>query len=201
MTCADLSRLQRLVTIDFGYRIQFDPRNLKLRDKVSAAYGLAVKIDYTPGEREHKELGWMLYIKLAMMGTEANYVLDYQRENPFFPHQTAADQFFDEAQFEAYPQAGRDSRNELLLCPLQRAHARSASHRRRIQIVVRKPRPESVAGHRSGVSVAPSPALDRHQSSGRKSLEVHPPTHAAEAESHGAASIRDRHPLHCLQFS
>lgn len=117
MTCADLSRLQRLVAIDFGYRIEFDARNLKPRNKVSAAYGLMVKIDYTPGEREHKELGWMLYIKLAMMGTEANYVLDYQRENPFFPHQTTADQFFDEAQFEAYRKLGETAATSFFSAP------------------------------------------------------------------------------------
>jgi hypothetical protein len=48
----------------------------------------------------------MLYIKLAMLGTESSYVLDYRRENPSFPHQTTLDQFFDEAQFEAYRKLG-----------------------------------------------------------------------------------------------
>ena len=44
----------------------------------------------------------MLYLKLAVTGTEPHYVLDYRRQNPAFPHQTTADQFYDEAQFEAY---------------------------------------------------------------------------------------------------
>ena len=107
MTCADLNRLQRLVSIDFGYHLEFDVADLKLVDSYSSNYGILVKIDYTPGEpQERKQLGWMLYIKLAVLGTESNYVLDYRRENPLFPHQSTADQFFDEAQFEAYRKLG-----------------------------------------------------------------------------------------------
>ena len=48
----------------------------------------------------------MLYIKLAATGTEPDYVNDYRRTNPDFPHQTTGDQFFDEAQFEAYRMLG-----------------------------------------------------------------------------------------------
>jgi hypothetical protein len=108
MDCSDLNRLQRLVSIDFGYRIDFDVADLKLNQNFSSGYGLLAKIDYTPEEPSmaRKQLGWILYIKLAMLGTESSYVLDYRRENPRFPHQTTADQFFDEAQFEAYRKLG-----------------------------------------------------------------------------------------------
>ena len=44
----------------------------------------------------------MLYLKLAITGVEPVFVSDYRRENLAFPHQTTGDQFFDEAQFEAY---------------------------------------------------------------------------------------------------
>ena len=54
---------------------------------------------------------------LAMLGTEANYVLDYQRDNPHFPHQTTADQFFDEAQFEAYRKLGELAANNFFIPP------------------------------------------------------------------------------------
>ncbi len=37
-----------------------------------------------------------------MTGNEPDYVLDYRRRNPAFPHQSTADQVFDEQQFEAY---------------------------------------------------------------------------------------------------
>jgi hypothetical protein len=116
MDCADLNRLQRLVAIDLGYRIEFDTADLKLNDNFSSNYGVLVKIDYTPAEEDvtQKELGWMLYVKLAMLGTESNYVLDYRRENPKFPHQTTADQFFDEAQFEAYRKLGESAARNFL---------------------------------------------------------------------------------------
>jgi len=61
-----------------------------------------------------KQLGWMLYIKLAMLGTEPNYVLDYKRENARFPHQSTADQFFDETQFEAYRKLGETAARSFL---------------------------------------------------------------------------------------
>jgi hypothetical protein len=116
MDCADLNRLQRLVAIDLGYRIDFDAADLKLKDSFSSNYGVLVKIDYTPAveDVEKKQLGWMLYIKLAMLGTESNYVLDYRRENPKFPHQTTANQFFDEAQFEAYRKLGESAAQSFL---------------------------------------------------------------------------------------
>jgi len=116
MECADLNRLQRLVAIDFGYQIDFSDADLKLVDRFSSNYGLLAKIDYSPAVKdvEQKQLGWMLYIKLAMLGTESNYVLDYRRENPLFPHQSTADQFFNEAQFEAYRKLGETAAQSFL---------------------------------------------------------------------------------------
>ena len=46
--------------------------------------------------------GILVYVKSSMTGDEPPPVLDYGLRNPLFPHQTTADQFFDEAQFEAY---------------------------------------------------------------------------------------------------
>jgi hypothetical protein len=116
MVCADLSRLQRLVAIDFGYHIDFDPSDLKTRNSFSSNYGMLVKVDYTPQIKAGgpKQLGWLLYIKLSMLGTEPNYLLDYRRENPLFPHQSTIDQFFDEAQFEAYRQLGESAARHFL---------------------------------------------------------------------------------------
>jgi hypothetical protein len=112
MECADLMRLQRYAAIDFGIRLQFDPTDLTLLPtNFSRAYAVLVKIDYAPEKREpgresSTQLGWMLYVKLALTGIEPRYVLDYRRQNPEFPHQTTADQLYDEAQFEAYRALG-----------------------------------------------------------------------------------------------
>ncbi len=107
MECADLIRLQRYAEIDLGIRMEYDITDLQLNDnKLSCAYAILVKIIYSNADKDNTELGWMLYIKLAMTGTEPAYVTDYRRENPTFPHQTTGDQFFDEAQFEAYRMLG-----------------------------------------------------------------------------------------------
>ena len=119
MECADLMRLQRLAEIDFGIRMHFDPTELSLLPtRYSRAYGVLVKIDYAPeeaaaGRETSDQLGWMLYLKLALTGTEPRHVLDYHRQNPAFPHQTTGDQFYDEAQFESYRCLGRCAASSL----------------------------------------------------------------------------------------
>ena len=49
-----------------------------------------------------------------MTGDENPYVSDYKTGNPDFPHQSTADQFFDETQFEAYRALGYHIANRLL---------------------------------------------------------------------------------------
>jgi hypothetical protein len=44
----------------------------------------------------------LLYIKPTLKGTEPRDVLEYKKSHPTFPHQSTADQFFDEPQFESY---------------------------------------------------------------------------------------------------
>ncbi len=41
-----------------------------------------------------------------MTGDEPDYVLDYERRYPSFPHETTGDQFFSEEQMEAYRALG-----------------------------------------------------------------------------------------------
>ena len=43
---------------------------------------------------------------LSAMGDETEYVTEYRARHPDFPHETTLDQFFDEAQFEAYRALG-----------------------------------------------------------------------------------------------
>ena len=59
------------------------------------------KIDYGSGKE-----GSLLYIKASMTGDEVEYVQEYQARNPKFPHESTGDQFFTEAQFEAYRALG-----------------------------------------------------------------------------------------------
>jgi hypothetical protein len=57
--------------------------------------------------------GWLLYVKLSVTGNEADYVHDYRRQHPDFPHQTTNDQIFEEAQFEAYRALGEHVSGDL----------------------------------------------------------------------------------------
>jgi hypothetical protein len=52
------------------------------------------------------ERGILLYIKASLSGDENDYLLDYKRRNPDFPHETTGDQFFGEEQLEAYRALG-----------------------------------------------------------------------------------------------
>ena len=48
----------------------------------------------------------MLYFKSSLTGDEKDYILDYKKRNPDFPHETTSDQFFTEEQFESYRSLG-----------------------------------------------------------------------------------------------
>lgn len=50
--------------------------------------------------------GVLLYIKASLTGDESDYIFDYKRRNPDFPHETTGDQFFGEEQLEAYRALG-----------------------------------------------------------------------------------------------
>jgi hypothetical protein len=53
-----------------------------------------------------KRTGVLLYIKSSVTGDENDYIVDYMRRNPDFPHETTADQLFSEEQFEVYRALG-----------------------------------------------------------------------------------------------
>ena len=53
-----------------------------------------------------KTEGKLIYVKLAMINKLPTDVYSYKGVYPDFPHQSTADQFFDEKQFEAYRELG-----------------------------------------------------------------------------------------------
>jgi hypothetical protein len=62
-------------------------------------------IKYPAGEGETPQ-GTLIYIKATLFAGLPADVVGYGNENPEFPHESTADQFFDEAQFEAYRELG-----------------------------------------------------------------------------------------------
>lgn len=115
----DLANAVEKVRVDFGAKIEFrkscgldailpgtaekDGTNDAFIDKYAIAKrGFAIAdIKYEDGTS-----GILVYIKLAMINDLPTDVYSYKGVNPDFPHQSTADQFFDEKQFEAYRELG-----------------------------------------------------------------------------------------------
>ena len=66
-----------------------------------------------PLTREAHE-GVLVYLKPAMRAGLRADIMAYRAANPDFPHETTADQFFDEGQFEAYRELGYQTGQEFL---------------------------------------------------------------------------------------
>jgi len=49
---------------------------------------------------------WLIYLKNSLTGDEPAPVMNYRTTCPDFPHESTADQFFDDAQFESYRALG-----------------------------------------------------------------------------------------------
>lgn len=56
---------------------------------------------------------WLLVIKNTMTGQESVPIRNYRKKSSIFPHETTADQFFTEEQFEVYRSLGREAFMEI----------------------------------------------------------------------------------------
>jgi predicted acylesterase/phospholipase RssA len=63
----------------------------------------------------HGRKGILLYVKSSITGDESDYIVDYKRRFPNYPHETTADQFFSEEQFEVYRALGFHAVSEVFL--------------------------------------------------------------------------------------
>ncbi len=105
-TFEDLARLIRLCRIDFGIRIEIDVDALRPMTAGPSQWHCAVgRIRYD--DVDGGEIpGTLVYLKASLTGDEPPDVQNYRALHPEFPHQTTADQFFDEDQFESYRMLG-----------------------------------------------------------------------------------------------
>lgn len=117
MTFGGLVNAIRLARIDMGIQVDIDLEPLHPRwDGYSPHHFVVGTIHYGEGE-----LGALIYLKSSVTGREHPDVLAYREDTksdpggPPFPHQTTADQFFDERQFEAYRALGHQVASEMLL--------------------------------------------------------------------------------------
>ncbi len=115
---ADLANATERVRVDFGVKIIFDDPKLDLRwlrvgTAASAApagqpfqfaeRGFAIGRIHYPGAQTP---GTLIYLKPTMIGNASTDVLAFKAQNGEFPHETTADQFFNEPQLEAYRELG-----------------------------------------------------------------------------------------------
>lgn len=103
MKFEDLGNALRKVRIDLGVQINLDVEMLRKQAETNLSkwHCVADTIHYSDTEK-----GIIVYIKSSMTGDEPEDLFHYQKQNPAFPHETTADQWFDEAQFESYRQLG-----------------------------------------------------------------------------------------------
>jgi hypothetical protein len=96
----DLGNAIRKIHIDQGVSIDFEALDVTARKTppVPGRYCALGRITY-PGSSTP---GWLLYIKPGCHGNEPVDIRSYALAHPTFPHETTADQWFGESQFEAY---------------------------------------------------------------------------------------------------
>lgn len=103
-SCEGFANAIRRCRIDFGAEIDIDLKNILNRDNNNFS-----KAHFSIGNIKYagvKKPGVLLYIKSSVTGDEPVDVREYSIKNKTFPHQSTADQFFDEEQFESYRKLG-----------------------------------------------------------------------------------------------
>lgn len=113
--CTSLAWLVRMARIDFGIEIDINIEEIAdrtVQPPRARKHWLLGNIRYprTPHEPA-AEYGQLLYIKSSLRRDGENSgigadVIEYADSHPDFPHESTADQFFNEAQFESYRMLG-----------------------------------------------------------------------------------------------
>ena len=109
MRFRSLITVQLYARLDMGIEIELDLNPIR-KDATGVSYQRWAlgKIRYGEGE-----FGHLLYIKSSVTGDEYEHVNAYRTQNPTFPHEPTTDQFFTEAQFEAYRALGYEIGDQL----------------------------------------------------------------------------------------
>jgi hypothetical protein len=118
----NLGNAIRKVRIDFGIPITFEKMYIQPRSKGQpGAYCAVGTIRYRHADRaavgdgaEGPPDGYLLYVKPVFYGDEPRDVYHYANTNSRFPHESTADQWFSEAQFESYRMLGLHMLNKIL---------------------------------------------------------------------------------------
>ncbi len=105
----DLGNAIRKIRVDLGIPIEF--REVPIYPRAgrgpapSGKYCAIGTIHYSQVDPDAAN-GTLIYLKPAFYGGEPRDIFNYASTTPAFPHETTADQFFSEAQFESYRALG-----------------------------------------------------------------------------------------------
>lgn len=104
----DLGNLIATARINLGVRIELPVAELKPagRKRLSRAHFATGTIYYPSPPGKAVDTGHFIYIKPAMTSDCAVDLLAYRERHSSFPHEPTTNQFFGEAQFEAYRELG-----------------------------------------------------------------------------------------------
>src|SRR5262249_8443054 len=110
-TFEDLGNAIRKISIDFDIPIAFEKKILILprSDKETGLYCATASICYKEANGPHVQDGQHVYIKPALTGRGEPIPYDvysYAQAVQAFPHESTADQWFSESQFESYRALG-----------------------------------------------------------------------------------------------
>jgi hypothetical protein len=115
-TYEDLGNALRKIRIDMKIPITFGEKAaaaLRSPDKDKRKRCATAVIQYSAVDADCPD-GRLIYIKPMLLGNEPPDVASYQRSFPSFPHQSTAEQWFDESQTESYRMLGEYSVEEIL---------------------------------------------------------------------------------------
>ena len=105
----DLGNAIRKIRIDLGIPIEFQSLPIcagEVNRDGTGRYCAIGNILYSCKDGEGVEDGTLVYLKPAVYGTEPVDVRHYKTSHPAFPHESTADQWFSESQFESYRKLG-----------------------------------------------------------------------------------------------
>ncbi len=105
LTMGSLATALRYARIDLGVVVDIELNDLRgTSARKGVAHHAVGHIRYSP-----TEVGVLIYIKARLTGDESLSMETYAAANATFPHESTADQFFGEEQFEAYRSLGEHS--------------------------------------------------------------------------------------------
>ena len=115
---ADLGNAIRKIRIDLGIPIEFPKfSNFRKYDEGGQTFYCSVGQIRYGVEDKGKADGLILYLKPTIRGDETADVLNYERQHRDFPHESTADQWFTESQFESYRALGEQEMTKILKEP------------------------------------------------------------------------------------